>query len=1001
MSSLLSGCLIPAFLEIQLAKLNGAASTQDSPAPPILGDEEQDPFVPEDGGNVQMKPPVSPPTDPNGHTVLSFAVKEVAGVGNTGPFADQFVSWSLPIPNAENFNDIKRFGIRNSSGVFIPADFEVLMKDWYGDKRIKWIVAHFKPDVGAFTTPNTGIANYTLTHNLGNANSQNSGVNVTETANDITVDTGVAKFQVSKTAFDMLHKLWVDANKDNHYSATEQLIGPNSEQGGMHVDRFGNPLHDQKRLDFKVTVEFHDHSHVVIKAETNPSTFISTANQSLGLITRIYAFAKSPLIKVVYFMENSTSDVVNNPVQFGWPYYMEETKIMERLNVNEDYKIYYSMNGGAVKSTTKAARVEQSFFNKADVYYYKVPEAVETATKADGWLTVSDTIKGLTTSIRDFSRSAPNRLEFGTSKELRIGLLPEGNGNWYKGEINNLYWLEFMQGAYKEINFWAHGPVGSGANQVPPSQLQKWAKTANFFPVLLPSRDALRSTDFPQELTMLLNPNFFVNNQEENNRMPMHYDSVESNPNDALFTSTWNARGANEQRKRSCNTGNTNSLLLHYLFTQNPSHFWKLEDWGINDIMARPQQLRGYNYDVAKTKNIWRTPEGYCSGAWAPDFPNMGGVVTEGVRLAANYLDGTGPGQGNTRWDAYDDPHAWMSSAFLFTLMTGNRFMLDWYKGVYEFRKAKLLWAYQFNDPSERANGHAGRQAREAGLFFGPADAPTLHAKFVHTLWKTLTQPDSLKWNDRAFMFGYKAQYLQGIMEEIFKKNAAYNKAWAESFALLSANFEYNRANGKFCYDCFNDPSSPEHFSSGTAVTLINPNAYFFFKLGRDSGQWQALYEFASGGGYPLNVGNSPYYDTNLTNDPYGGYYSYVLDQLLNNPGGNAPPNILNLTASKIGGNKMTINWSTPNVANLDRIIFSWYYGTAPSTTYDHTKVNLYSPGYSDVDSRGNGFLVPNTNQSVTVDLDPTKSGQTIYVRAVFLDSQGHKSPLSNQATVP
>jgi hypothetical protein len=124
---------------------------------------------------------------------VSLSVRETAGVSRNG----ELVHNGIPLAREDGITDVNNLSIAGASS----AQFEVLSR-WGGalndaTKPIQWLLATFPATVQA-----NGIQTYTLT--TGSPGSPANALQVVETAADISVRTGPARFVISKAAFSVL-----------------------------------------------------------------------------------------------------------------------------------------------------------------------------------------------------------------------------------------------------------------------------------------------------------------------------------------------------------------------------------------------------------------------------------------------------------------------------------------------------------------------------------------------------------------------------------------------------------------------------------------------------------------------------------------------------------------------------------------------------------------------------------------------------------------------------
>lgn len=132
---------------------------------------------------------------------LPVRLRETAGVTRLGELATA----GIPIDYQTGLLSTTGLGILNPSGQPVPAQFKVTSR-WGGDpsdasKPIRWLLADF-----IASTPASSTAQYRLVSGQG---SGSGSIAVTQTAGSVTVDTGAAKFSISKSAYRFLDSVVV------------------------------------------------------------------------------------------------------------------------------------------------------------------------------------------------------------------------------------------------------------------------------------------------------------------------------------------------------------------------------------------------------------------------------------------------------------------------------------------------------------------------------------------------------------------------------------------------------------------------------------------------------------------------------------------------------------------------------------------------------------------------------------------------------------------------
>lgn len=151
------------------------------------------------------------------------------------------------ILKAENHTDFNRKSWPVTGGVPFPKGMvqdvsainmpdrtvQVRALSFWEDHSIKWALVDYQADIDKKSTTNTPLILSTAKPEQGNT--------VTETDQQIIVNTGVLKFSVSKIKFSFLEAAWLDLNNDHIYQASEKIIAGEKGQSQFFDLQSNNP----------------------------------------------------------------------------------------------------------------------------------------------------------------------------------------------------------------------------------------------------------------------------------------------------------------------------------------------------------------------------------------------------------------------------------------------------------------------------------------------------------------------------------------------------------------------------------------------------------------------------------------------------------------------------------------------------------------------------------------------------------------------------------------
>lgn len=177
---------------------------------------------------------------------VPLAVQEFSGAERLG----EPVRSGVPLPrHAEIFSPASLRLLRD--GVPVPARFTTLGR-WAAAPSditapLRWVLVDFNADV-----PASGTNVWTLT--MGGPGPALPTVLVGESATNIIITTGPARFEVSKTRGSLLEAAWLDRDGDSTFSSPEQIVFPTPDMGPFVVAT-NNEYRGGNALPLSVVVE--------------------------------------------------------------------------------------------------------------------------------------------------------------------------------------------------------------------------------------------------------------------------------------------------------------------------------------------------------------------------------------------------------------------------------------------------------------------------------------------------------------------------------------------------------------------------------------------------------------------------------------------------------------------------------------------------------------------------------------------------------------------------
>ena len=906
---------------------------------------------------------------PGGAATLDvpLTVKENAGVGASG------YPVSVVIPLAEGLcTDPSELGIKG-----LPSQVEVLER-WPRDNSLRHVLVHFQP-----TVKKSGDAVY---HFSGDGQTLPSRrVKVTDTSSAVTVTNGPLKFTIKKSGFNILDRVWWDADADGLFRDSELMIKSNARNGGVFVPRNGAGVtqFDTSRTDLAVAVEERGPMRAVIRVEA-PAKFKSTANHLHGFAVRIYAYAGQPFVRIEYQLQNSAKNVVKS-----WPLYFEAMNLDFRLNLTGTQTARFGLGNGKVQTIPLGGGsfLAQEAHNRFRIRTLPKSKIVydsgvlSNGAGPDGFIDVRDAQRGVTAVLRNFWQMWPNGLEVNSQSKLSLQLFPPWSAQWYeeKPSASGLYWVEDMQHVYKEALLYFHGKGTSNASLI------RLARTFQFPPVAMVPTDWHRQTRATLDLGGVIPPPETI--PDAPNRRKPFYHTEGFDPND-WYDPTGPFYGAGwvnfydpepGYRAVACMHGGWPYSSAQSIATGNPADYFEAEAHGQSELNLRPEWMTRYRHDT-DWKRLQLTENPYCGGRWR---------IFEGngiSKLAAAPLAGTGKEE--PVYYTRDDQHGWFYHVAESYFITGNPWILDWYRFIAQFRRARLDRLDPFPDTSSRATGHALNHVLQAYRVTGDNTLLTRLGDHIRTYLRPEQDPHygdqstSVEPDGGGFQTGYLVRFLVDYLEEVRAKGD--RQAYAEGFNYLSGFMEWNYNYGNFPY-YFDARSGGEGVSSGTGLTLVDPQAWYYWHTGKHRFLDQIDTFMTTG----INGGETSYGQFDKWTGQFEGrYYLFAKNTVRAIP--EPPAAITDLTATITAASTLRLDWTAPAGGTRYHIVWS----TRPiveAQSVDPALCNWWAAQAVGPDLAP----VPGRVQNLSI---PIGSATTVYAAIFTFDEEDNMSAMSNVA---
>jgi len=742
---------------------------------------------------VFAAPPASPLT--------SVTVQDASGSGAT--------QWptTVVIPLQEGqFSGTSDFRLWDvSAGQTVPAQFEVLERNWIGDNSILHVAAHFQADVSA-----SGTREYQFADDGGNPAPSDpvQVVNCTGVNSPVTgcpenggklVTTGPLRFSVRSTAFNILDTVWYDEDDDGSYESGERTIQPSANHGGRYVgcdtaDSGGcastETQHDSSLTPDSITVEETGPMRAVLRVErytrfddsnNDGDTYDAGEQHQHGYVVRLYAYAGKPWIKIDYQLVNAAGDDHGNNLTDGrWadPLYFDSLHLDWTLSTGATtVRAADDGLGGVDSRSLPAGGYEAVFVDSHDAYEVRGadgdafgsaiscsdPDSSGSDTDNDCdiplFVDAGDGTLGVQAIIRFGWQQWPNAIEVDGSKKLSLQLWPDISSQWFNGSLNTsdgigtgdgLYWLDDMRAPHKEALLVFHGAA--------PSDAVLTANARNFtrHPVPTLPWSYYKSTgvtfyagdmgpDAPTYPPAFQDKNIPGGSGmlDETATSPAY---TQISPNYRYGADRYFAPMVN---RLNCSEGQGNGPLggEHFAANGDPDWYFYLESWALQEINGRPEWM-GTDYtwdDDGLALNM--DPSQPYQGSESQGCDSGGGSISywranENPVRTNHIVAGT-----RRNIDPRSDPHNWSYHTQDWYWMSGNLWLRDWARFLGEIRQLRTDPSCMDNpttcpvDKIDRAEGHALKDLLWAYRVHGDTAHLTALAEYAWRSWDDHCHP--------------------------------------------------------------------------------------------------------------------------------------------------------------------------------------------------------------------------------------------------------------------
>ena len=852
---------------------------------------------------------------------LPLTVKECAGVGALNYPVTAVIPFAHGVVAAES-----QFRVLSPEGSEVLSQWEILER-WRDDGSLRHIRLQFLA-----TIPPEGRAVYRLQDEP--AAMAARGVVVNEEPTQFTMVTGPLRCVVPRTDGRLLAGVWLDADGDGLFADGEKIVTGDAHTGGVFAPRMGagGTQFDGERSRLSAVLEESGPVRAVIRLES-PARFRGTNDHDHGFAVRLYAYAGQSSLRIDYQLQNSDRTVAHS-----WPLHFESMNLEFPVALSGPVRTRVGGRDGAVLVSADGggallSQVMHNRFRVLDPVDGRVrldPGTLPDGVGPDAFVEVSEARWGVVGIMRHFWQTWPNGIRADASGRLSFQLFPEWSAQWHESRVSpsGLYWVEDMQHVVKEMLLSFHGP------EFPESELIRQARTFQDPPVVVVSRDWYRQTRATLDLGGVVPAESVIPPGAERRRPDYSsvwldpsdgqgwYGDLWLKPEDPHYGAGWANFGDPEPGYR--NTGGTTGGWpygnAYFLASGSPADARAAEDMAFGEVNLRPEWMAEYRHDVDGPL-LKLTENPYEGGSWR---------IFEGwdVPLSpAPRLPGTGT---DPAFFARDDQHGWFYHVAEAYWLTGNPWLKDWYRFVGEFRRVRTERLDPYPDTVSRATGHALSHALQAARITGDSAALGRMAEHIRRHLRPEQDPrygdqrDEVEPLGGGFQTGYLMRFLVNYLEEL--RSAGMWQEYSEGFNYLSGFMQWNLNHGHFPY-YLNARTGMAEGSSGTGLTLVDPQSWYYWHTGRHE-FWEQVDSYVTKG---LGGGERPYGRFDQWHGQFEGRYYLTVKTLVREH--TVPPPPMSEVEVVPGGGRVLIRWVAPPETVRAHVVWGFKPITAlPST---------------------------------------------------------------------
>lgn len=305
----------------------------------------------------------------------------------------------------------------DSKGKELPCQTETLAR-WSPKGSVKWMGLHFQ-------SSSSLERKYSVQFRPRKEKTKKllpkTPVIVTEDEKSIIVNTGKIKFQVLKSNYDGVHKVWMDLNNDGKITDTECITPDKKDLSPYVIDQNGKAYSSKGDVHSKVCVETKGPMVATLRAE---GWFVAKDGSKIcRYVTRLSAYAGLGLIKAIHtpIFAADSREVKLADIGFS---------VGLKRSPNASAKMVYRFGAKPKPLCEVAGKSTDAYLlqhekDRYDFHPYSSKSKIIAACgkHAEGWVELSDGGISVTAALRDMWQNYPKELEAEYEK-LTVHLWP-------------------------------------------------------------------------------------------------------------------------------------------------------------------------------------------------------------------------------------------------------------------------------------------------------------------------------------------------------------------------------------------------------------------------------------------------------------------------------------------------------------------------------------------------------------------------------------------------